>query len=1002
MAIVQTEFKLPQAVISNGLTTGNGFSNPNNLLLVDNETADSNLAQASDVIVGNFNFNIPEGSVITGIEMKVLGYSGAPTSPSITLTPYAVDNTGGSNLYYPYITPLSSFTTSMATYDLGTSTYLFNTTWTVDQINNFKLQLVANGTLFIDAVLVSVLYYETEEVVEEDASDSCIDCQSQIQAQPFSLALPVLATDTSIYLKSFNLPDGTPINVSMLGSCGGDIDIVMDQGRPKGNGQPFEENAKVINITPQANGTVKLDFATLTNRGLMFTTPYTHSASLVSEHNANGEVVISNSAPFYNKFLKKCHIGILVSPPIYVEDEGVIVNPVALEKLNFTGGGVVATEDAIDDAKVNVYIAGTGVAGVGHATSGAAQVASLTFDLNSDGVDRLCLVQISTEQVRTVTGVTYNGFPLTQKIVKTDAGNNLRSEIWSLVNPPTGLHSVVVSLSGAAYISAGGEILSGVDQAIPTGATQSANGSSTTPLLSITPTYGQSIIVDGLGTASGATITYSPTAPQVLNWKDVVLPVVRQGGSSFQNLGSIPAATPMSYTLGTSTPWVYTAIEVHRVSSVISSGVASVTGQQVDNTDPVNPVVLGKVDVTGADTTADYLQQKVTIGSSDSSVTVTPSVVNPGGNEVLHFDITGAGGGGGGGGGNVLIDQTPDNGSYGLLGGAVNGINTQYTVSSGIYLTGTLVVYRNGLVQLQGAADDWEETVPGSGTFDFNTAPATGDILTVEYQTAAGSGGTTVQTTITQTAHGFAIGDVITSNGTDGKFGLSQGDVPANAEVAGIVSSVIDANNFVLVTEGFLNLTAFAGNISGAVARDILFLDDLVAGGLTLTAPTAPPTVNKPLAQVIDASTFLIYFHNYRGQNNQTIPAIGATIVGVSTNPGTGVQTITHGLGSTPTEIELVAFGNGIASASAAYYSSSTGWWTTGSGNVCVYAPVAAAGGAGAITPLTSIVFAISISQTSGGASAQATGIIQNVTNTTFDIAWTSGFAGAPFAWKVK
>lgn len=89
---------------------------------------------------------------------------------------------------------------------------------------------------------------------------------------------------------------------------------------------------------------------------------------------------------------------------------------------------------------------------------------------------------------------------------------------------------------------------------------------------------------------------------------------------------------------------------------------------------------------------------------------------------------------GGSGGGNIKIDQTPDNGTYGLLSGAVNGVNTLYTVSSGSYLTGTLSVYLNGLLQLQGAGDDWTETAPGSGTFTFNIAPLTGDIITATYQ----------------------------------------------------------------------------------------------------------------------------------------------------------------------------------------------------------------------------------------------------------------------------
>lgn len=81
-----------------------------------------------------------------------------------------------------------------------------------------------------------------------------------------------------------------------------------------------------------------------------------------------------------------------------------------------------------------------------------------------------------------------------------------------------------------------------------------------------------------------------------------------------------------------------------------------------------------------------------------------------------------------------FIDQTPDNGTYGLVSGDVNGINQTYTVSQSGYISGKLMVFKNGLMQLQGATDDWREINPSAGTFQFLTAPATGSIITVNYQ----------------------------------------------------------------------------------------------------------------------------------------------------------------------------------------------------------------------------------------------------------------------------
>jgi len=90
----------------------------------------------------------------------------------------------------------------------------------------------------------------------------------------------------------------------------------------------------------------------------------------------------------------------------------------------------------------------------------------------------------------------------------------------------------------------------------------------------------------------------------------------------------------------------------------------------------------------------------------------------------------------------VYLDQsggTAD--SYGVLAGTINGVNTTFTVSQTEYTTGKLIVYLNGQLQTQGTAEDWVETTPGSGTFDFSTAPETGDEILVQYGTVVSGGG---------------------------------------------------------------------------------------------------------------------------------------------------------------------------------------------------------------------------------------------------------------------
>jgi hypothetical protein len=106
-----------------------------------------------------------------------------------------------------------------------------------------------------------------------------------------------------------------------------------------------------------------------------------------------------------------------------------------------------------------------------------------------------------------------------------------------------------------------------------------------------------------------------------------------------------------------------------------------------------------------------------------------------------------------GGGGNTpdfYIDQAGGAGdTYGELGGARNSVNTTYTVSRGVYAEGTLVVYLNGQLQTQGSSEDWTETSPTAGTFDFIRAPASTDEITavygsISYGTVTASGLTSI------------------------------------------------------------------------------------------------------------------------------------------------------------------------------------------------------------------------------------------------------------------
>lgn len=751
--IVQTGFLAPQTIISNGAITSNPWTQQDNVFLLDGDVAqsDPSTGSASDLMVGNFNFNIPQGAVIVGIEIALYGYRGAQTSPVITISPNAVDNTSGSDVIYTYTAPYTGLTQNNEEHILGGQNYLFGTTWDADKINNLKLDLLANGDVYIDLVKVNVIYYvPATPGPAAPVGDHCEDCNSQVQAQPFYLALPMQATDTVFYLKSFNYPNGTPILYTDLGDCGGAIDFVFDQGKPKEQGSDFEENAKVAVWETLPSGIVKFTLGSINDRGLMFHTPFTHDANLLSGHAVNSEVVISNSGSFYDRFLKKCHVGVLVSDIITVKDEGnQVATPVT--KFNFIGDSIQAVQNDVDPEQVDISVINNPtnieptVEDTSEGTTGTTPATSLTISHTITSANYL-RVWISTDD-ETISSVEYDGVAMTLIASETNAPADLKVALYDLINPNVGANDIIVTMAGASNITAGGVSFLDVDTSNPTdGISSGAIGTSTAPSDSVTTTTVNTVVQDVVGGVTNAT-TFTQSYPWTIQAQVNVAD--RTGASSTTKVLS-PATVTDTYTIGPSQTW---AIILAGVRGAVNTnlGVLSVTGLDTDNTDPQNPVVQIAVDGTS---------------------------------------ITG--------------DGTPGNPLVATGGG--------------------------------------------------------------------GGSGEVVQKTITQTAHGFSIGDVLKSSGVDGEFALAEADVVTNADAIGIVTSVPTVNTFVLTTEGFAVISVLPG---GAVAGDNLFLSDSVAGALTLTDPAianVPGTVSFPLGTVIDASSGLCNIHKYRPQEQQSTP----------------------------------------------------------------------------------------------------------------------------------
>lgn len=108
---------------------------------------------------------------------------------------------------------------------------------------------------------------------------------------------------------------------------------------------------------------------------------------------------------------------------------------------------------------------------------------------------------------------------------------------------------------------------------------------------------------------------------------------------------------------------------------------------------------------------------------------------------------------------------------------------------------------------------------------------------------------------ITQTAHGFSVGNVVYFNGTI--YVKAKADVASTSDAVGLVTTVTDANNFTLTLGGVVT------TLSGLTAGNVYFLSDATAGLLSTTEPTTTNHVSKPL--LVATSTTAGYFINWRG-----------------------------------------------------------------------------------------------------------------------------------------
>lgn len=138
-------------------------------------------------------------------------------------------------------------------------------------------------------------------------------------------------------------------------------------------------------------------------------------------------------------------------------------------------------------------------------------------------------------------------------------------------------------------------------------------------------------------------------------------------------------------------------------------------------------------------------------------------------------------------------------------------------------------------------------------TNGYVLSSTTGGVMS--WVAGGGSGGNT-STTVTQTGHGFVVGDIVYYTGT--AYAKAKADSVVTAEVVGVVETIIDANTFVLVTDGFVT------TLTGLTSGDVYFLSDVTAGLATTTQVTTVGNIDKPIWQAVSTTAAILL--PYRGK----------------------------------------------------------------------------------------------------------------------------------------
>jgi hypothetical protein len=243
--------------------------------------------------------------------------------------------------------------------------------------------------------------------------------------------------------------------------------------------------------------------------------------------------------------------------------------------------------------------------------------------------------------------------------------------------------------------------------------------------------------------------------------------------------------------------------------------------------------------------------------------------------------------------------------------GKVIGVDDFFLVTSGRIIDATLAQPSGTILYLSATvAGELTSTPPPANVVRIAETPDDDDIIVNIIPTPIPS---SIQIQIHQIAHPFtAVGQVVKCV-SDDTYDLAQADTATNAKVVGVISEIIDADNFVMTMAGVV------GGLSGLTAAQVSYLSATTAGGVVTTAPGSNVVA---VWEAIDTTTAIVNIEPQAAASSSGYTSqVSFTYTG-------SAQTFTVPAGVTKLRCVLVGAGAGGGTTAAAslnsYYVSST------------------------------------------------------------------------------